>query len=515
FTAGKAPFTFTENVTGANTSTENTFTIDNPSGGVYKLTSLTDDNGCEMTATAPSVEVVDLETPDLSIVSIPSVCAGSDAVDVSNYVTAGTGTLSYETDKGTITAAGVLSDLTTAGEYTVTVKLKGTTAPYCVNTQTATVTVAENPSVSLAATYTVCSESDLELTPTNNGTSTYSYAWAGDGATKLNSTSLDNPTFNAEVTADTDYTLELTVTDRANSCSSTVFTTVTTYALPTVTLSADKDFVCSDAELEVTATVSGSGTGEWTNATEVTETTATIDGSANAAGPLTVSYVYTDGHSCKSKEATKDFTIVAKPDKPQVTTISYCLNADVTEPLSLVGVANPLWYGTTGTETPSTTGPVPSTASVGTTKYYVSQVVDGCESEQAELSVVVKDKLVPEIVLSNASVCKGTAVNVSLSQEFKSQTWSGTAATNLNSTTMAAPTFLASADAGTYTLQVSVEDASGCTGTSEDVTITVNPIPEVSLATPKAGNCISESTAQTITATIEPSDLNGTFQWTN
>lgn len=515
FTAGKAPFTFTENVTGANTSTENTFSIDNPSGGVYKLTSLTDDNGCEMTATAASVEVVDLETPDLSIVSIPSVCAGSDAVDVSNYVTAGTGTLSYETDKGTITAAGVLSDLTTAGEYTVTVKLKGTTAPYCVNTQTATVTVAENPSVSLAATYTVCSESDLELTPTNNGTSTYSYAWAGDGATKLNSTSLDNPTFNAGVTADTDYTLELTVTDRANSCSSTVFTTVTTYALPTVTLSADKDFVCSDAELEVTATVSGSGTGEWTNATEVTETTATIDGSANAAGPLTVSYVYTDGHSCKSKEATKDFTIVAKPDKPQVTTISYCLNADVTEPLSLVGVANPLWYGTTGTETPSTTGPVPSTASVGTTKYYVSQVVDGCESEQAELSVVVKDKLVPEIVLSNASVCKGTAVNVSLSQEFKSQTWSGTAATNLNSTTMAAPTFLASADAGTYTLQVSVEDASGCMGTSEDVTITVNPIPVVSLATPKAGNCISESTAQTITATIEPSDLNGTFQWTN
>ena len=515
FTAGKAPFTFTENVTGANTSTENTFTITNPSGGVYKLTSLTDDNGCEMTATAPSVEVVDLETPDLSIASIPSVCAGSDAINVSSYVTAGAGTLSYETDKGTITAAGVLSDLTTAGEYTVTVKLKGTTAPYCVNTQTATVTVAENPSVSLAATYTVCSESDLELTPTNNGTSTYSYAWAGDGATKLNSTSLDNPTFNAEVTADTDYTLELTVTDRANSCSSTVFTTVTTYALPTVTLSADKDFVCSDADLEVTATVSGSGTGEWTNATEVTETTATIDGSANAAGPLTVSYVYTDGHSCKSKEATKDFTIVAKPDKPQVTTISYCLNADVTEPLSLVGVANPLWYGTTGTEIPSTTGPVPSTASVGTTKYYVSQVVDGCESEQAELSVVVKDKLVPEIVLSNASVCKGTVVNVSLSQEFKSQTWSGTAATNLNSTTMAAPTFLASADAGTYTLQVSVEDASGCTGTSEDVTITVNPIPEVSLATPKAGNCISESTAQTITATIEPSDLNGTFQWTN
>ncbi len=785
FTAGKAPFTFTENVTGANTSTENTFTITNPSGGVYKLTSLTDDNGCEMTATAASVEVVDLETPDLSIVSIPSVCAGSDAVDVSNYVTAGTGTLSYETDKGTITAAGVLSDLTTAGEYTVTVKLKGTTSPYCVNTQTAIVTVAENPSVSLAATYTVCSESDLELTPTNNGTSTYSYAWAGDGATKLNSISLDNPTFNAEVTADTDYTLELTVTDRANSCTSTVFTTITTYALPTVTLSAEKDYICSDEELDVKANVNssnadkyyfsvgptqkakfapgnlqyqastntwrfadeqftiieqgnanksatydgwvdlfgwgtsgwsgsgankyqpydlgggnndyylggsagnnmtgdyanadwgiynaisnggnkaglwrtptmaeweylrsgrpnadnlvaaasvnnvngviilpdnwelpsgitfnpgfssgngseyfktineytydewkkmeangalflptsctlagttvqyinedgsywssttsgasacyfglrsnktsfiyqynrgygrgvrllkevatgnGDGIGDWTNATKVTDTTATIDGSANAAGPLTVSYVYTDGHSCKSKESTKDFTIVAKPDKPQVTTISYCLNAEVTTPLTLNGVTNPLWYGTTGTDTPSATGPIPSTASVGTTKYYVSQVVDGCESEQAELSVVVKDKLTPEIVLSETSVCEGTKIDVSLAQNFDSQTWTGTATNFMNSTSMAAPTFLATATPATYTLQVDVVDGSGCTGTSEEITIIVNPIPVVSLSTAKAGNCISETTAQTITATIEPSDLNGTFQWTN
>ena len=515
FTAGKAPFTFTENVTGANTSTENTFTIANPSGGVYKLTSLTDDNGCEMTATAPSVEVVDLETPDLSIASIPSVCAGSDAIDVSSYVTAGAGTLSFETDKGTITAAGVLSDLTTAGEYTVTVKITGMTAPYCANTKTAIVTVAENPSVSLNATYTVCSESDLELTPTNNGTSTYSYAWAGDGAAKLNSTSLDNPTFNAEVTADTDYTLELTVTDRANSCTSTIPTSITVYALPTVTLSADKNFVCSDAELTVTANVTGDGTGEWTNATEVTEKTATIDGSASAAGPLTVSYVYTDGHSCKSKEATKDFTIVAKPDKPQVTTISYCLNADITTPLTLNGVTNPLWYGTTGTDTPSATGPIPSTASVGTTKYYVSQVVDGCESEQAELSVVVKDKLTPEIVLSETSVCEGTKIDVSLAQDFDSQTWKGTATNFMNSTSMAAPTFLATATPATYTLQVDVVDGSGCTGTSEEITITVNPIPAVSLSTAKVGNCISETTAQTITATIEPSDLNGTFQWTN
>ena len=54
--------------------------------------------------------------------------------------------------------------------------------------------------------------------------------------------------------------------------------------------------------LKEVTTGSGNGVGEWTNATKVTDTTATIDGSANTAGPLIVSYVYTDGHSCKSKE---------------------------------------------------------------------------------------------------------------------------------------------------------------------------------------------------------------------
>lgn len=513
FTKGKAPFTFTENVTGNNTSDESTYTITNPIGGTYKLTALTDANGCEMSETPASVDVVDLETPSLSVSSIDGVCAGIESVDISKYVTAGTGTVTYSTDKGSITSAGVLTGLTTAGEYTVSVKITGTTAPYCANTQTAKVTVFENPDITLNSTYSVCSETDLELAPTITGSSTYTYAWSEDGATKLNSTSLDKPIFNAKVTTDTDYDLKLTVTDKTTSCASSATTKVTTYALPTATLSSDETFVCSDAELAITAIVSGTGTGTWSNATKVSETSAKVDGSTSSVGKVTISYEYTDAHTCKVT-ATKDITVVAKPDKPAVTTISYCLNAVVTDPLTLVGVTNALWYGTSKTGTPSTTGPIPSTTTEGTTTYYVSQVVDGCESNQAELSVVIKDKLVPEIILSKTSVCKGTAIDVSLSQEYKSQTWSGTASTSLNSTTMSAPTFAATAEAGTYTLQVDVEDASGCTGTSDEVTITVNAIPEVSISATKTDFCISETKAQTISATILPNGISGdTFEW--
>ena len=74
-----------------------------------------------------------------------------------------------------------------------------------------------------------------------------------------------------------------------------------------------------------------------------------------------------------------------------------------------------LWYGTTGTGTGSATAPTPSTASpVDGDLYYVSQVVDGCEStDKATVSVTVLDKLYPTITLSdNGEVCEGTAINV-------------------------------------------------------------------------------------------------------
>jgi gliding motility-associated-like protein len=82
--------------------------------------------------------------------------------------------------------------------------------------------------------------------------------------------------------------------------------------------------------------------------------------------------------------------IVASP--PTVTTpIYYCQNSaalPLTATPSAGGTLN--WYGTNATGgTASSTAPIPSTATVGTTSYYVSETVGGIESTRSKIDVIV------------------------------------------------------------------------------------------------------------------------------
>ncbi len=511
FTSGEAPFTFVDNVLGGITSSETVYTVENPVGGTYKLSSLMDANNCSMVETAPSVTVVDLPTPDLSVASIPNLCADFGTLDVSKYVTAGTGTVSYQTDGGSISTAGVLSGITTPGEYTVSVTITGTVDPYCTNTQSVTVTVLPLPTISFDDNLNVCSESDLKIVP-QISEENCTVAWSGDGAAKLNSKTLEQPTFNAVESYSTSYDLILTATD-SKGCSSSNSTTVKVNALPTASLTVASDFVCQDAELAVTATVNTtSGEGAWTNATENTETTATIVGKDYTAGNLVVSYEFTDVNSCVSKPATLKINVVETPATPTLADISQCLNGDE-KPLVALGIANPIWYD--ASETLLTEAPTPKTNQQGVVYYYVSQVVDGCESQKQKLTVTTLSDLEATIVVPNdGQICEGTATEISLAQSFASQTWSGSAADKLSSKTMATPTFLATATQGSYTLDVEVVDAGGCKGHASK-TIVVNPVPQVILSTTQKENCISETTPQVISATVTPSSLAGTYSWTN
>ena len=511
FTAGEAPFTFVDDVLGEVTTDETVYTVENPVGGTYKLSSLVDVHNCAMTETGSSVVVSDLPSPSLNIDAIPSVCVGSAGVDVSNYVTTSEQSVSYSTDKGSISAAGLLTGFDTDGDYVVSVTATGSEAPYCTTTESVTIKVLPLPEITLDNEIEVCSELDLEIEPVVNAES-FTAKWSGDGAQHLNSMTLEKPTFNAVVTTSQSFDLTVQVTDN-HSCVSEKTISVKVNALPTATLSATQDYVCQDAELAITATVSGdgSGTATWTKATEVSTTQATVVGSENQAGNVTVSYIYTDANSCSSKAAELQITVVETPATPSLPDVSQCLNGDE-KALTAIGIAEPRWYD--GAEQALPSAPTPKTDTEGTVYYYVSQVVDGCESQKQKLAVTTLNELEATIVLSNGgNTCEGTAVDVSLAQSFTSQVWSGTAAANLSSTTMAAPTFLATATVDTYSLEVEVTDAAGCKGHAS-ASIVVNPVPVVSLQTGKAINCISETSAQVITATITP-DVEGTFVWTN
>ena len=172
------------------------------------------------------------------------------------------------------------------------------------------------------------------------------------------------------------------------------------------------------------------------------------------------------------------------------------------------------WYGTDATGgTASTVAPTPSTSSAVVTTYYVSQKVDGCESDRSPIVVTVNDKLSPSISLSKSAVCEGEAVNVSLDKTYKTVTWTGNGSDKFNSKTTQTPVFMGTASAAVYTINVAVTDDNGCEGTGTN-TITVNAVPAATLSVLDNKHCISETSAQTITATITPGTLTGVGTWT-
>ncbi len=79
-----------------------------------------------------------------------------------------------------------------------------------------------------------------------------------------------------------------------------------------------------------------------------------------------------------------------------ISPIVYC-QYDTTSTLSATG-SSLLWYLTSTGGTGSSTAPTPSTVNDGTTIYYVSQTINGCEGPRASIEVIVKAKPTPPVV---------------------------------------------------------------------------------------------------------------------
>ncbi|MCK9563143.1 MAG: hypothetical protein M0R02_10550, partial [Bacteroidales bacterium] len=64
------------------------------------------------------------------------------------------------------------------------------------------------------------------------------------------------------------------------------------------------------------------------------------------------------------------------------------------------------WYSDNTTTTSLATAPTPDVSNSGTISYFVSQTIDGCESERAEITVTTTETLPPTVV-SPISACVG------------------------------------------------------------------------------------------------------------
>jgi gliding motility-associated-like protein len=133
------------------------------------------------------------------------------------------------------------------------------------------------------------------------------------------------------------------------------------------------------------------------------------------AGVITY-YVTQTTVGCESPRAALAVTVTATPTAPTVVSpINYC-PGQVAVPLAANGT-NLLWYTTATGGVGSTTAPTPSTNTLGTVSYYVSQstpvATGACESPRAEIKVVtVNNGLTMSIVPADTTICEGNSLKI-------------------------------------------------------------------------------------------------------
>lgn len=212
-------------------------------------------------------------------------------------------------------------------------------------------------------------------------------------------------------------------------------------------------------------------------------------------------------NGCESDKVTITVNITRTAAPTVSSPVVYCA-ADAASALSATGT-DLKWYGTNATGgTASATAPTPATASAGTTTYYVTQTLNGCESDQrAGIAVQVNPRpaapgVSPVTYCQNASTSPLTASGSNLK-------WYGTSATGgTASGTAPAP---GSEAAGITSYYVSQTNGFGCeSSTRAKLDVTINPTPAApAVAAATVEYCIG-ATAQVLAATATGSN---TLKW--
>jgi gliding motility-associated-like protein len=179
-------------------------------------------------------------------------------------------------------------------------------------------------------------------------------------------------------------------------CSSTLEIVYQGGLVPAPTV-ADIAYCQNDVATPLTAIAEGTNELHWytvpTGGTELAEapTPSTV-----ATGTTTY-YVSQNLFYCVSPRAAITVTVNTLPAAPASTNVEYCQNAAATALTATADAGSALnWYTTASGGTALTAAPVPNTAVVGTTLYYVSQEnTSGCESARTTVIVTINPLITP------------------------------------------------------------------------------------------------------------------------
>jgi hypothetical protein len=428
--------TYYYSLDGVNYQIGNTFT--NLAPGDYDVYIATFGDNCEAMYT---VNVASSSPASASASAGQAVCLGASAT-----ITA-TGGGTYQWFDGSTPLGASASISVTPSTYTqytcIVTDGGGCQATVYTNVD---VNIPIEPTISASASTTICSGSTVDLTsssPTGNVWST----------TETSST----------ITVSTAGPFTVTAPD-INGCSATSQPfAITVIPTPTIAGNASDPTACGTTTGSIQVTGSGTGDVSWSGTATSNANGVTLPYTINGLAAGAYNITFTDGNGCTSNLLAQALNDPNPPTQPTITAggpITFCDGGSVVL-TSSYGTGN-AWSTTEST----------SSITVTTTETISVTYTDGsgCSSTSAPISVTVNpNPSAPTITPSGPTTfCDGGSVDLSSSQGTGND-WSTTETTQTITVTAAGP----------YT--VTYTDGNGCSAVSSATTITVNPLPTVSL----------------------------------
>ncbi|MCH8902514.1 MAG: gliding motility-associated C-terminal domain-containing protein, partial [Bacteroidetes bacterium] len=402
-----------------------------------------------------------------------------------------TGPNAFSSSSQNPTIAGVTS--VNAGVYSVTVTVSGCTSA-AGNTTVVIDPVPATPTASNNGP--LCEGETLDLTTPFVAGATYS--WTGPNAF---SSSSQNPTIAGVILANAGvYSVTVTVSGCTSLAGST---TVTINPLPTID---------SEAKTDVTSCVANDGTITITASGGTSPLQFSIDGGSTftgsgiftglSAGSYLV--VVSDANGCT---VTGSILVITAPGAPAApvagTNATYC-DGDLIDSLTATGT-NIEWFSDPGLTVSIGTGsPFAISPGVGTTTYYVTQTVSGCQSPADSVVIVVNAAPSAPTAGTNATYCDGDPVADLTATGTNIEWFSDAGLTTLIGT---GSPFAITPSVGTTTYYV-IQTVSGCQSPASSVVITVNAIPSAPTAGTDTTYCEGD-----VIANLTASGSGGIFTW--
>ncbi len=396
----------------------------------------------------------------------PASCAGNDGTATAN-VSAGYPPYTYSWNttppQTTPTATGL-----TPGIYTVTIDDAGACTPPLIQT----VTVSSNasvPTLSINST-SICTGQSATLTATPSAAGG-TFLWSPGGQTTQS------------ITVSPSSTTTYSCVYNLSGCNANGSGTVTVNSIPSINVTSP--IICAGQSATVTSTPSATGgTYSWSPGGQTTQN-------------ITVSPTTTTNHSviytlngCSSSPVSATVTVNPTPSIT-ATSSTICLGQSATL-TSTASVSGGTYSWSPGGLTTQNITVSPST----TTNYSVIYSLNGCSSAPASASVTVNP--IPTVTVSSSTICSGQSATLTATPSSGSGSYSWSTNGSTQSVIVSPST------TNSYTVTYTLNGCSSLPGTG---TVTINPVPTVSV------NSVSICSGESATVTATPNLSGGTVIW--